>query len=52
MSDTSQIALIRNLYAAMGNVNSFKSLLAEITLKIPTAFQKRPRGRFPNSLIL
>src|SRR5262249_38150039 len=29
MSDTSQIALIRNLYAAMGDVNSFKSLLAD-----------------------
>src|SRR5215813_551182 len=29
MSDTSQIALIRKLYAAMGDVNSFKSLLAE-----------------------
>ena len=28
MSDTSQIALIRKLYAAMGDVNSFKSLLA------------------------
>jgi ketosteroid isomerase-like protein len=28
MSDTSQIALIRNLYAAMGDVNIFKSLLA------------------------
>src|SRR5262249_51770853 len=29
MSDTSQIALIRNLYDAMGNVNIFKSLLAD-----------------------
>jgi len=29
MSDTSQIALVRNLYAAMGDVNSFKSLLAD-----------------------
>src|SRR5262245_16257760 len=29
MSDTPQIALIRKLYAAMGDVNSFKSLLAE-----------------------
>ena len=29
MSDTSQIALIRKLYAAMGDVNSFKSLLAD-----------------------
>src|SRR5215472_12706934 len=29
MSDTSQIALIRKLYAAMGDVNTFKSLLAE-----------------------
>ena len=28
MSDTSQIALIRKLYAAMGDVNTFKSLLA------------------------
>ena len=28
MSDTPQIALIRKLYAAMGDVNSFKSLLA------------------------
>jgi ketosteroid isomerase-like protein len=28
MSDTSQIALIRKLYDAMGDVNSFKSLLA------------------------
>src|SRR5215468_4902298 len=27
--DTSQIALIRKLYAAMGDVNSFKSLLAD-----------------------
>ena len=27
MSDTSQIALIRKLYAARGNVNIFKSLL-------------------------
>jgi len=29
MSDTSQIALIRKLYDAMGNVNIFKSLLAD-----------------------
>ena len=29
MSDMSQITLIRNLYAAMGDVNSFKSLLAD-----------------------
>ena len=29
MSDTSQIALIQTLYAAMGDVNSFKSLLAD-----------------------
>ena len=29
MSDTSQIALIRKLYAAMGDVNTFKSLLAD-----------------------
>jgi hypothetical protein len=29
MSDTSQVALIRKLYAAMGEVNSFKSLLAD-----------------------
>src|SRR5262245_53112762 len=29
MSDTSQIALIRKLYAAMGDVNSFKSLLVD-----------------------
>src|SRR5262252_6664504 len=29
MSDTSQIALIRKLYAAQGDVNSFKSLLAD-----------------------
>ena len=29
MSDTSQIALIRKLYAAMGDVNAFKSLLAD-----------------------
>jgi hypothetical protein len=29
MSDTSQIALIRKLYAAMRDVNSFKSLLAD-----------------------
>src|SRR5262249_55235883 len=29
MSDTSQIALIRKLYDAMGDVNSFKSLLAD-----------------------
>src|SRR5215471_13809764 len=29
MSDTPQIALIRKLYAAMGDVNSFKSLLAD-----------------------
>src|SRR5262249_15638556 len=29
MSDTSQIALIRKLYAANGDVNSFKSLLAD-----------------------
>src|SRR6201997_5837520 len=29
MSDTSQIALIRKLYAAMGDVNSFKSLLTD-----------------------
>ena len=29
MSDTSQIALIRKLYAARGNVNTFKSLLAD-----------------------
>ena len=29
MSNTSQIALIRKLYAAMGDVNSFKSLLAD-----------------------
>jgi hypothetical protein len=29
MSDTSQIALIRKLYAARGDVNVFKSLLAE-----------------------
>ena len=29
MSDTSQIALIRKLYAAMGDVKSFKSLLAD-----------------------
>src|SRR5262249_13039608 len=29
MSDTSQIALIRKLYDARGNVNSFKSLLAD-----------------------
>jgi len=28
MSDTSQIALIKKLYAAMGDVNSFKLLLA------------------------
>jgi ketosteroid isomerase-like protein len=28
MSDTSQIALIKKLYAAMGDVNSFKSLVA------------------------
>ena len=28
MSDTSQIALIRKLYDARGNVNTFKSLLA------------------------
>jgi ketosteroid isomerase-like protein len=28
MSDTSQIGLIRNLYDARGNVNAFKSLLA------------------------
>src|SRR6516162_8038131 len=29
MSDTSQIALIRKLYGARGNVNVFKSLLAD-----------------------
>jgi uncharacterized protein len=29
MSDTSQIALIRKLYDARGNVNIFKSLLAD-----------------------
>ena len=29
MSDTSQIALIRKLYDARGNVNTFKSLLAD-----------------------
>ena len=29
MSDTPQIALIRKLYAAMGDVNAFKSLLAD-----------------------
>jgi uncharacterized protein len=29
MSDTSQIALIKKLYAAMGDVNSFKSLVAD-----------------------
>jgi C4-dicarboxylate-specific signal transduction histidine kinase len=29
MSDTSQIALIRKLYDAMGDVNAFKSLLAD-----------------------
>ena len=29
MSDTSQIALIRKLYAAMGDVNTFKSLLSD-----------------------
>ena len=29
MTDTSQIALIRKLYDAMGDVNSFKSLLAD-----------------------
>ena len=29
MSDTSQIALIRKLYDARGNVNVFKSLLAD-----------------------
>jgi uncharacterized protein len=29
MSDASQIALIRKLYDAMGNVNTFKSLLAD-----------------------
>ena len=29
MSDTSQIALIRKLYAALGDVNTFKSLLAD-----------------------
>src|SRR5215467_1167018 len=29
LSDTSQIALIRKLYAAQGDVNSFKSLLAD-----------------------
>ena len=29
MSDTSQIALIRKLYNARGNVNTFKSLLAD-----------------------
>ena len=29
MSDTSQIALIRKLYAAMGDPNAFKSLLAD-----------------------
>ena len=29
MSDTSQTALIRKLYAAMGDVNTFKSLLAD-----------------------
>ena len=29
MSDTSQIALIKKLYSAMGDVNSFKSLLAD-----------------------
>src|SRR5690242_9187244 len=29
MSDTSQTALIRKLYAAMGDVNAFKSLLAD-----------------------
>ena len=29
MSDTSQIALIRKLYGARGNVNTFKSLLAD-----------------------
>ena len=29
MSDTSQIALIRKLYDAMGDVKTFKSLLAD-----------------------
>ena len=29
MSDSSQIALIRKLYGARGNVNVFKSLLAD-----------------------
>jgi len=29
MPDTSQIALIRKLYGAMGDVNAFKSLLAD-----------------------
>ena len=29
MSDTSQVALIRKLYDAKGNVNTFKSLLAD-----------------------
>jgi ketosteroid isomerase-like protein len=29
MSDSSQVALIRKLYDAMGDVNSFKSLLAD-----------------------
>jgi len=29
MSETSQIALIRKLYGAMGDVNAFKSLLAD-----------------------
>ena len=29
MSDTSQIALIRKLYAARGDVNAFKALLAD-----------------------
>jgi len=29
MSDTSQVALIRKLYGARGNVNVFKSLLAD-----------------------
>ena len=40
MSDTSQIALIKKLYAAMGDVNSFKLLLAndaewDITERFP-----------------
>src|SRR5262249_46555031 len=43
MSDTSQIALIRKLYAAMGDVNSFKSLLADdVEYDIAEGF---PNGR-------